>query len=254
MPEGDSLRRAAVALQALVGERLSVTAMHPRARVTGVAERVDGLRLEAVEAHGKNLLLRFEGGVTVRSHLGMTGAWRVVAAETDVRGTPWLVLRGSRSQAVLRGGARLHVSSRPPRRLGPDILADPLDAATIVANVLAAEPHRPVGDVLLDQAVVAGIGNIWRSEALWAARVSPWRPIRDVGAGEVESAVREAHCLMRRSVEGEAPKRRVYRRAGRPCFRCGEPIESGRIGEHARNAYWCPVCQPGERGDGGGVA
>ena len=249
MPEGDTVHRAATALQPLVGDQLSVTAIHPRARATGVAERVDGKTLQTVEARGKNLLLGFGGGIVLRSHLGMTGSWRVVPADVEVRGRPWLVLRGSRAQAVLRGGARLALS-KTSLRLGPDILDDPPDASTTVANILAAEPGRPIADVLLDQAVVAGIGNIWRSEALWAARVSPLRPIDGVTAEEALSVVAEAHRLMTSSSKGEMLPRGVYRRAGRPCRRCGTPIQSRRLGEHARAAYWCPTCQPAARGDG----
>ena len=86
MPEGDTVHRAAARLRALVGQRLSVEAVHPRARATGVAERLDGRRLEAVEAHGKNLLLRFEGGRVLRSHLGMSGSWRTLPPDAPVRG------------------------------------------------------------------------------------------------------------------------------------------------------------------------
>src|SRR5439155_19316890 len=101
VPEGDSLHRAARRLQALVGERVGVEAPSPRARSTGIAERLDGRLLEAVEASGKNLLLRFEGGYVLRSHLRMSGSWRVLPLAADVPGHPWLVLRGGTQQAVL---------------------------------------------------------------------------------------------------------------------------------------------------------
>src|SRR5215510_15686376 len=95
MPEGDALHRAARRLQPLVGQRLEAESPHPRAAVTGVAERVDGLRLESVDAVGKNLLLRFEGGVVVRSHLRMRGRWFVRPRGAPTFGRPWLVLRRS---------------------------------------------------------------------------------------------------------------------------------------------------------------
>src|SRR6059036_1500803 len=104
MPEGDALHRAARRLQVLVGERVDVETPHPRAAVQRLEERLGGRRLVAVEARGKNLLLRFEGGYVLRSHLRMSGSWRVVPRSAEVAGRPWLVLRGSRSQAVLRGG------------------------------------------------------------------------------------------------------------------------------------------------------
>src|SRR5919206_3224971 len=104
MPEGDTLHRAARRLQVLVGERLEVETPHPRAAATGIAERLDGRRLLSVEAHGKNLLLRFEGGYTLRSHLRMSGRWSVVRRGSARVGRPWLVLRGAEHEAVLWGG------------------------------------------------------------------------------------------------------------------------------------------------------
>src|SRR5437868_7570353 len=125
MPEGDALHRAARQLQVLVGEAVTVEAPHPQAQATGVAERLDGRVLEAVEARGKNLLLRFEGGYVLRSHLRMSGSWRVLPLAAEVPGHPWLVLRGETQQAVLRGGSVLELTDRATRRLGPDILDDP---------------------------------------------------------------------------------------------------------------------------------
>src|SRR5690348_3690751 len=107
MPEGDSLHRAAQRLQVLVGERVEVETPHPRAAVKGLAKRLDGRRLEAVEALGKNLLLRFEGELVLRSHLRMKGRWRVEPRGTAHVGKPWLVLRGARHEAVLWNGAVL---------------------------------------------------------------------------------------------------------------------------------------------------
>src|SRR5918995_208313 len=127
MPEGDALHRAAQCLQALVGERVEAASPHPRAQATGVAPRIDGRRLEAVEAVGKNLFLRFEGGVTVRSHLRMSGRWRVEPRGALRAGRPWLVLRGGAHEAVLWNGPVLELVTRPPR-LGPDVLTDDLSA------------------------------------------------------------------------------------------------------------------------------
>src|SRR5919108_1283136 len=104
MPEGDSLHRAARRLQALVGERVAVEAPHPRAAAEGVAERIDGRRLLGVEAIGKNLLLRFEGGLVLRSHLRMTGRWQVRPGRAKLVGKPWLVLRSTGHEAVLWNG------------------------------------------------------------------------------------------------------------------------------------------------------
>lgn len=253
MPEGDTLHRAAAALQSLVGEQVSVRAVHPRARAAGVAERVDGLTLDAVSAHGKNLLLAFDGGLVLRSHLGMTGSWRVLPADADVRGAPWLVLRGARCQAVLRGGSRLDLTTRTAARLGPDILAAAFDVRRAAARFRKVDPRSEIGDVLLDQTIVSGIGNIWRSEALWAACVSPRRRVGELADDELVAILEEANRLMSLSVRGRAPTRQAYRRTGRPCTRCRHAIESRRQGEHGRTVYWCPGCQAG-RGDGGAGA
>jgi len=245
MPEGDSLHRAARRLQVLVGERVEVETPHPRAAVKGLAERLNGRRLEAVEAVGKNLLLRFEGGLVVRSHLRMTGRWRVERRGTPRSGRPWLVLRGAEHEAVLWSGAVLElVGGRGAPRLGPDILGEPPDFGTMLTR-LRSDPERAVGDALLDQRLVAGIGNLWKAEALWEARVSPWRRLDDVGEDELLAVLEAAHTLMRTSVEGARPARRVYRRAGRACPRCGGIVRSAPQGDNARTAYWCPGCQVG---------
>jgi endonuclease-8 len=242
MAEGDTVHRAARALRMLAGQRVSVHAMHPRARATRLAERVDGRRLVSVEAHGKHLLLRFDGGLVIRSHLGMSGSWRVQPRSEPVRGSPWLLIDGEAWRAVLRGGAAITLDARPVARLGPDILADPPDMETM-ARRLRAEPERAIGDALLDQRLVAGIGNIWRSEALWRARVSPWARVGDVTGAQLRRVLTEAAALMRRSRDVGRAERAVYRRTGRPCRRCGTPITSRRQGDSARTAYWCAGCQ-----------
>ncbi|HEU5477113.1 MAG TPA: DNA-formamidopyrimidine glycosylase family protein [Gaiellaceae bacterium] len=246
MPEGDSLHRAARRLQVLVGQRVEVETPHPRAAVKGLAERLDGRRLERVEAVGKNLLLHFEGGLVLRSHLRMSGRWRVEPRGSARAGKPWLVLRGTEQEAVLWSGAVLELlGAGAAPRLGPDILGEPPDYATMLARLRAGPQERAVGDALLDQRLVAGIGNLWRAEALWEARVSPWRGLGEVGDGELRAVLEAAHALMKTSLEGSRPPRRVYRRAGRSCPRCGDIVRSAPQGAHARTAYWCPGCQVG---------
>ena len=245
MPEGDTLRRAADRLRVLVGQTLQVETPHPRAAVTGVAERLDGLRLESVEAIGKNLLLRFEGGLVLRSHLRMTGRWRVDPRGAQRVGKPWLVLRGDEHEAVLWNGPVLELVRGDALlgRLGPDILAEPPDLETMLERLRAVSQTREVGDAILDQQLVAGIGNLWRAEALWEARVSPWRQLGEVPDRELLAVLDAAHRLMQAGVEGTRPLRHVYRRAGRPCRRCGGTIRSESQGDAARAAYWCPRCQ-----------
>jgi endonuclease-8 len=282
VPEGDSLHRAARRLQVLVGERVEVETPNPRARAAIDAGRLDGRRLISVEAVGKNLLLRFEGGFVLRNHLRMSGRWRVGPRGTTTRGRPWLVLRGMEHEAVLYGGRVLELHGRALRRLGPDILAEPPDFDRMVASLRREHGGREIGDALVDQRLVAGIGNVWRTEALWRARLSPWRPLASLEDAELRAALEEAARLMRRSVEtgreeaapkppvreadrwkgsgesGRFPQLRgdrggtgrfpqlpqIYRRAGRPCPRCRTPIRSRGQGDDNRTAYWCPTCQP----------
>jgi endonuclease VIII len=244
MPEGDSLRRAARKLQVLVGERVAVETPHPRAAAGRVAERLDGRRLEGVEAVGKNLLLRFEGGLVLRSHLRMSGRWEVVERGSARRGKPWLVLTGEEQEAVLWNGPVLELTARATRRLGPDILAEPPDLDAMAANLRRAPGGRELGDALLDQRLVAGIGNMWKAEALWQARLSPWLRLDDVTGEEVLRVLAKTARLMQASVARRSHRREVYRRAGRPCRRCGEAIRSRGQGDDNRTAYWCPRCQP----------
>lgn len=243
MPEGDALHRAARRLQVLVGDTVEVQTPNPRAAATGIAERLDGRRLESVEAVGKNLLLTFEGGVVLRSHLRMGGRWTVRARGAVTRGRPWVVLRGASREAVLWGGPVLELNRRVVGRLGPDILTRPPDIERMVANLRRVSRDRELGEALLDQRLVAGIGNMWRAEALWRAGVSPWRRLGETGDDELRKVLREAAALMGRSVDLGREDRAIYRRAGRPCPRCGTPIQSRGQGDANRTAYWCPSCQ-----------
>jgi endonuclease-8 len=263
MPEGDSLHRAARRLQVLVGHRVEVETPHPRAAVERVAERLDGRRLEGVEAVGKNLLLSFEGGLVLRSHLRMSGRWRVERRGAARVGRPWLVLRGDEYEAVLWSGSVLELVGMEPTRhdeagsavgkaararpkhLGPDILQEQPAYDAMLSRLRAGTQDRELGDALLDQRLVAGIGNLWKAEALWEARVSPWRPLADLGDDELHAVLEAAHTLMRASVDGRRAPRHVYRRAGRACARCGGVIRSAPQGQFARTAYWCPGCQVG---------
>jgi len=240
MPEGDSLHRAAARLQVLVGQKVEVETPHPRAAAKRLAERLDRRTLERVEVKGKNLYLFFAGGLVLRSHLRMNGRWRVEPRGTARTGKPWLVLRGDEHEAVQWNGPILElVTSCHKLGPAPDIVTE----EPAVARFRSTDQSRAVGDALLDQRIVAGIGNMWKAEALWEARVSPWRRLADVSDDELAAVLATAHRAMQASVEGTRPLRHVYRRAGRACHRCGAVIRSAPQGEHARTAYWCPGCQ-----------
>jgi endonuclease-8 len=256
MPEGDSLYRAARSLQVLVGHTVEVETPHPRSSGKRLVERLSGLRLESVEAVGKNLLLRFEGGLVLRSHLRMTGRWRVEQRGARRAGLPWLVLRGAEYEAVLWNGPVLELTRgrSPLGQLGPDILADPPDYETMLERLRSSPPVRAVGEAVLDQRLVAGIGNLWKAEALWEARISPWRPLGTLEDRELLAVLDAAARLLRTGVEGTRPLRHVYRRVGRACRRCGTVIRSHPQGDPSRIAYWCPGCQRGGREPAGGPA
>ena len=242
MPEGDSIHRAALRLQGLVGERVQVETPHPRAAALNLAPRLDGKRLERVEAVGKNLLLHFEGGVTLRSHLRMKGRWRVRPRGEVMRGAPWLILRSAELEASQWNGPVLELRGDVVRRLGPDILERPPDLEGMIARLRRAA-ELPLAEALQRQQLVAGIGNMWAAEALWERRLSPWLAVRSLSDEELASVLGAAHRMMSAAHVSARPARRVYRRAGRPCRRCGTPIRSQGQGEANRRAYWCPTCQ-----------
>ena len=231
-------------LQPLVGQRLEVESPNPRAQATQVAARIDGRVLESVEAVGKNLLLRFDGGIVVRSHLRMTGRWRIEPRGKQRRGQPWLVLRGETFEGVLWNGPVLTLETRNLRRLGQDVLGEEFDLDAAVARLRGAG-EMWLGEALQDQRLVAGIGNMWMSEALWSVRTSPWQRVREADDGVLRDAVAAARSVMGESLAGGRRARRVYRRAGRPCFRCGTIIRTRGQGDGNRTAYWCPGCQAG---------
>ncbi len=228
-----------------MGERVEAESPHPRGAATGVAAAVDGRRLERVDAVGKNVVLRFEGGVAVRSHLRMSGRWRVQPRGTGVPGRPWLVLRGGGWEAIQRNGPVLALETRFAARTGPDVLDESVGIDELVRSVRRAEPSRLLGEVLLDQRLVSGIGNMWAAEALWHGRLSPWLRLAAATDAELGATLTWARTAMRASVDGVRSRRSVYRRTGRPCPRCGAAVRSRGLGDANRTAYWCPACQRG---------
>ena len=247
VPEGDSLHLAARRLQVLVGQRIAAGSPHPRAQAERIAERIDGRTLESVDAHGKNLILRFEGGIILRSHLRMSGRWTVRPLGEVRSGKPWLVLRGTNHEGVLWNGPVLELHARALARLGPDILERPPRLDAMLARMRGADQTRWFGETLLDQSIVAGIGNMWLAEALWEAELSPGRRLRDVAEPDRLRSLETAAELMRESVDrGRGRRHRVYRRVGQPCPRCATAIRSWGQGDDNRMAYWCPGCQAGD--------
>jgi endonuclease-8 len=154
------------------------------------------------------------------------------------------VLRGERVQALQFNGPVLRVDD-DVARLGPDVLAEEPDVAGMHARLRGADPALPLGEALQTQRLVAGIGNMWMAESLWEARLSPWLRVGEATDEQLRAALEEAVRLMRGSLEGRRGSRRVYRRSGRPCPRCGATIRARGQGDANRTAYWCPGCQAG---------
>ena len=203
---------------------------------------------------GKNLLLRFEGGVTVRSHLRMNGRWRVGPIGSTGAGRPWLLLRGETIEATQWNGPVLTLDLGPVRRLGPDLLADGSDPAALVARLRRGDGSRPLGEVLQDQRLVAGIGNMWMSEALWAVRLSPWLPLaagarrgarRGVAVGTVVDARLGCGCAAGAS---RVPPRRA---PVRPLWDADRVPGAGRRQPHR---LLVPCVPAGPVGDAGSVS
>jgi endonuclease-8 len=251
MAEGDTILRAARRLEAaLGGQELCVRAGNGRGRAAGV-ERLDGLRLGRVDARGKHLLLHFDE-LVLHSHLGMSGSWQIFRPGDQWRkpaSAAWAKLSGAGVEAVQFGGPTLRLLStgqlrRDPvlSRLGPDILAPELDVPAAGAG-LRASPERELGDALLDQRLIAGIGNIFKNEACFAARENPWHAVGDLPDRRLREVLEAARRLMLQSVDGGRPPSAVYRRAGQPCPACGNPIAAHGQGDANRRTYWCPRCQ-----------
>lgn len=251
MAEGDTILRAARRLEAAVGgQELEVRARSGPARAAGL-ERVDGRRLERVDAHGKHLLLHF-GDLVIHSHMGMSGSWHIYTHGTRWRKparAAWVTLSGAEAEAVQFGGPTLRLLSATQlrsdptlARLGPDILASEFDPLTVRLRLQAA-PERELGEALLDQRLVAGIGNIFKSEACFAARVSPWRKLGELEDAELEDVLEAGQQLMREAVAHGRPSRAVYHRAGQPCPACATTVAARGQGDANRRTYWCPRCQ-----------
>ncbi|HXF30913.1 MAG TPA: DNA-formamidopyrimidine glycosylase family protein [Solirubrobacterales bacterium] len=252
MAEGDTILRAKNRLaDALVGEPIAVETPNPRGRAAGV-ERLDGRILEGVDAHGKHLLLDF-GDLVLHSHLGMSGGWHVYAHGARwrrPRSSAWVVFGGERADAVQFGGPTLRVlpANRvaiDPQlaRLGPDILAPDLDLDDVMAKFRATDQSRTLGDALLDQRLTAGIGNIFKSEACFAAKVDPWRPLARVSDEELRAVLEHARAQMLNAVRtGGRHRFAVYKHRG-PCRRCRGTVHHRGQGDANRTTWWCERCQ-----------
>jgi endonuclease VIII len=275
MPEGDTLFRTAAGLRPyLVGRRVDAARTNGPGPVPQVA-RIVGREITAVDALGKNLLIRFDNGLELRTHLRMNGSWHRYRPGERWRRPPSrarLVLEVPGAVAVCFDAPVVELLERraealhaPVGDLGPDLLAPGFDADEALRRL--RDPVRAgttIGEALLDQRALAGIGNVYRSEILWIERVSPFGAVGELDDATLARLVATARRLLLANVADGAPHRGpervttagdrgapgplyVYRRPGRPCRRCRAPIASARLGrELPRSVYWCPSCQPGQ--------
>jgi endonuclease-8 len=257
VPEGDTLARTAAGLRPyLVGRTVTAAAAPaPGPR----AERLVGSTITAVEATGKNLLIRFDNGLEVRTHLRLTGSWHRYRP-----GEPWKRPR-SRARLVLEVPGAVAVCFDAPTvelfeqrvealhpslaALGPDLLKDDFELDEAVRRLRSPDrASLPIAVALLDQRALAGIGNEVKNETLWVGRVSPWKPVEEVDDHTLRRLIDVAREQLRIGAATGRRPRHIYDTAGRPCPRCGTPV---RVIEQAsdlpRLTYWCPACQADPR-------
>jgi endonuclease VIII len=262
MPEGDTIRRIVRALAVeLPGRTLDRLELRDRGEITELA----GRRITGVEAVGKHMLVHMDGGWSLRAHLGMNGRWvRRHAREARPRGATATMVVGDAVYTCERAYSVETVRTAAIRshpklaRLGPDLLADPAPVAAAVSRAWQpAYRDREIGDLLLDQRVAAGIGNVYKSEVLFECRVHPRSRVAEVGEGGLERLFERASAQMRANLRTRrrttVPLARrprpssarlwVYGREGKPCLACGTRIERFLQGDMGRSTYWCPRCQ-----------
>jgi endonuclease-8 len=274
MPEGDSIFRAARTLhRALAGKIITrfesvfpaLTRIHDDTPITGRT-------MEGVESVGKHVLMRLSDGLILRTHMRMNGSWHIYRP-----GEGWR--RSARDMRIVIGsqdfeavGFNIPVAEfikardlerhEELRQLGPDLLADDFDGAE-AAKRTRERPSLDIGDALLNQRVMAGIGNVYKSEVLFLCGVNPFRAVATIPDADLQRVIETARTLLhanvstglapmttytgyRRTTRRDDPSERlwVYGRARMPCRRCGAPILVKPQGSDARLTYWCPTCQP----------
>lgn len=266
MPEGDTIAQSARTLagvlvgRTVTGFRSAVAGVQARATALGVV----GSQVTAVESRGKHLLIHFSTGAVLRSHMRMTGSWhlyrvgsrwqkpaylaRVIVEAGDVLA---VCFSAPEVEILSAGEAAAHVGLG---RLGPDLLAADFDEAAALARLRAAGEQQ-IADALLDQSIVAGIGNVYKSEVLFIERVSPFTSVASLDDDTLRRLLLTARRQLRRNVGSDRRRTTdgrqrsalwVYDRAGQPCARCGTTIRRQLQGQHARSTYWCPTCQPSQ--------
>jgi endonuclease-8 len=260
VPEGDTVWLTAKHLRdALSGDVLT----HTEFRVPQLATTtLTGRTVNDVLARGKHILMRVDGDLTLHSHLRLDGSWRLGKGRLPKYGPPHQIRAILRTQSWMAAGYRVHDLAVVPTdhehtlvgHLGPDLLGRDWDEDEAVRRI-TAQPHREIGDALLDQRNLAGIGNMYKAELLFLSGISPWTRVDAVA--DVPGVVRRAQRLLRANrdrweqvttgVNRKGEQLWVFERRGEPCRRCRTPIRMDMQGEppYDRMTYWCPACQPG---------
>lgn len=276
MPEGDTIYRAARTLQrALAGQRVTAfQTVLPQLERVNVDSPISGRTVEAVTAAGKWLHIRLSGDLILLTHMLMNGSWHIYRP-----GEPWQRRREDMrvliaTEKIVAVGFRIPVAEFHTteslarrdglRRLGPQVLAPEFNSRAAEESV-RSRPELNVGVALLNQSLLAGLGNVFKSEVCFAARVNPFRVVASLSDDELAQLISYARQYMLANITDVANDhpvtytgfRRttgradtsarlwVYKRAGQPCRRCGEAIQMKKQGQDARVTFWCPRCQPG---------
>jgi endonuclease-8 len=246
LPEGDTIHRAAATLDRALAGKVLVRFEAPRLIVEPFPP---GVTVEGAVANGKHCLIRFDDGRTLRTHMRMTGSWHLYKP-----GERWRK-KGAAMRALVAVEDWIAVCFAAPEvelvrevtatdHLGPDLcVADPdiALAARLLGELSPAD--REIGDALLDQRIACGVGNIWKSETLFAEGVDPFTPVGALPEGQRVALLLTAARLLREQVVDPGGRRNVYGRRGQPCLRCGTTIAWRSQGPHRRGTYWCPTCQ-----------
>jgi endonuclease-8 len=277
MPEGDSIFRAARSMHRVLAGHVVTrfeTAYAHLDRVN-VDTPITGRTIERIESAGKHHLIVFSGDLILRTHMRMNGSWHLYrhgerwwrgpqAMRVRIDTADWVAVAFDVPVAEFVTPKEL-ASTDPVARLGPDLLGREFDRDEAVRRLIASA-HQPIAMALLDQRLVAGIGNVYKSEVLFLSRVNPFTPSGAVPRDALERMLELARGLLQDNViDGTSARIQTYRnlrmtnrasahdeslwvygRAGKPCRKCGTPIEMKKMGVEARSTYWCPECQPSQ--------
>lgn len=257
MPEGDTIFRAARTLDsALAGKKVTrfETVLAKLASVDD-QRRIAGRTIERVIATGKNLIIDFSGGLHLRTHMRMHGSWHIYRSGERWRrprdemriviGTDDFVAVGFSIPVAEFHDTRGLERQDDLRRLGPDLLREDFDIDEATRR-MRARADAEIANVLLNQRVVAGIGNIYKSESLFLSGINPFTKVSEISDPDLKRLLNIARKVLRSRVQTGAREYEpwVYIRGGRPCRRCGTKIRTKKQGVDARSTYWCPKCQP----------